>query len=90
MAAIVNKNKMLMDALANQQDMNNQQYLNTMNGMDWSNMALSAKNGGILPSAYQIAHRVAYRHKRMERQAIPEFVPQMISDQQVDMFQNGG
>lgn len=90
MGTIVNRNKMMMDALVNQQDMNNQQYLNMMNGMDWSNMALSAKNGGILPSAYQIAHRVAYRHKWKKQQAIPEFVPQMISDQQVDMFQNGG
>lgn len=46
----MNQNKMLMDALANQQDMNNQQYQNMMNGTDWSAMPMSAKKGGILPS----------------------------------------
>ena len=50
MASIMNQNKMLMDALVNQQDMNNQQYQNMMNGTDWSAMPMSAKKGGILPS----------------------------------------
>ena len=90
MASIVEENKMLADSIVNQQDMNNQQYFNMMNGVDWSNSVLSTKKGGILPSAYQIAHRVAYKHKKREEQVLPEFVPQMISDQLIDMFQKGG
>lgn len=88
MASIMNKNKMLMDALANQQDMNNQQYQNMMNGTDWSAMPMSAKKGGILPSQYQIAHRVAYNHRKQHAKQEPiEYVPVIDT---IDMFQNGG
>ena len=88
MASIMNQNKMLMDALVNQQDMNNQQYQNMMNGTDWSAMPMSAKKGGILPSQYQIAHRVAYNHKKSQVKQEPiEFVPVIDT---IDMFQNGG
>lgn len=88
MASIMNQNKMLMDALANQQDMNNQQYQNMMNGTDWSAMPMSAKKGGILPSQYQIAHRVAYNHKKQHTKQEPiEYVPVIDT---IDMFQNGG
>ena len=88
MASIMNQNKMLMDALANQQDMNNQQYQNMMNGTDWSDMPMSAKKGGILPSQYQIAHRVAYNHRKQHTKQEPiEYVPVIDT---IDMFQNGG
>lgn len=88
MASIMNQNKMLMDALANQQDMNNQQYQNMMNGTDWSAMPMSAKKGGILPSQYQIAHRVAYNHRKQQAKQEPiEYVPVIDT---IDMFQNGG
>lgn len=88
MASIMNQNKMLMDALANQQDMNNQQYQNMMNGTDWSAMPMSAKKGGILPSQYQIAHRVAYNHRKQHAKQEPiEYVPVIDT---IDMFQNGG
>lgn len=88
MASIMNQNKMLMDALANQQDMNNQQYQNMMNGTDWSAMPMSAKKGGILPSQYQIAHRVAYNHRKQHTKQEPiEYVPVIDT---IDMFQNGG
>ena len=88
MASIMNQNKMLMDALANQQDMNNQQYQNMMNGTDWQAMPMSAKKGGILPSQYQIAHRVAYNHKKQHTKQEPiEYVPVIDT---IDMFQNGG
>lgn len=88
MASIMNQNKMLMDALANQQDMNNQQYQNMMNGTDWSTMPMSAKKGGILPSQYQIAHRVAYNYRKQHAKQEPiEYVPVIDT---IDMFQNGG
>lgn len=88
MASIMNQNKMLIDALANQQDMNNQQYQNMMNGTDWSAMPMSAKKGGILPSQYQIAHRVAYNHRKQHTKQEPiEYVPVIDT---IDIFQNGG
>ena len=88
MASIMNQNKMLMDALVNQQDMNNQQYQNMMNGTDWSAMPMSAKKGGILPSQYQIAHRVAYNHRKQHVKQEPiEYVPVIDT---IDMFKNGG
>lgn len=69
MRTIMQNNNMMQQSIANQQDMNNQMYNNMMQGIDYTQMPMSAKRGGILTSnAYQIAHRVAFNH--MKRQPV--------------------
>lgn len=87
---IMDYNQMRLQSLAQQQDMNNQEYMNLMNGGYDQGAIHAARKGGILSNlkAFQIAHRVAYRS---QHQAEPDFSGldiQLVGD--VDKFQNGG
>lgn len=67
MKTIMQDNNMMQQSIANQQDMNNQMYNNMMQGIDYTQMPMSAKRGGILTTnAYQIAHRVAFNHMKQQ------------------------
>lgn len=67
MKTIMQNNNMMQQSIANQQDMNNQMYNNMMQGIDYTQMPMSAKRGGILTTnAYQIAHRVAFNHMKQQ------------------------
>lgn len=95
MKTIMQDNNMMQQSIANQQDMNNQMYNNMMQGTDYTQMPMSAKQGGRLTqNAYQIAHRVAYNHMKHtklidvpiwepKQELVDNFEPVMVYDNHI-------
>lgn len=91
LGSVMDENWTRMESLAQQQEMNNQDYINLMNGGYDQVSVLAAKKGGILSSAhaFQVAKRVAnkynplFEYKEVEKE-------QENKNEDIDKFQNGG
>lgn len=77
-----------MQTIANQQDMNNASYFNSIRGGYDQSAVRAAKQGGILNDfkAYQLAHKVAYNSLHAKQQK----VEQEAKEDEIQAFQNGG
>ena len=77
-----------MNSLANQQDMNNASYFNSIRGGYDQASVRAAKQGGILSNykAFQIAHKIAYNNLHTKQQKIE----QETKEDEIQAFQNGG
>ncbi len=77
-----------METLANQQDMINASYFNSIRGGYDQSAVRAAKQGGILNDfkAFQLAHKIAYNNLHTKQ----DKVDQNVKEDEIQAFQNGG
>lgn len=77
-----------METLANQQDMINASYFNSIRGGYDQSAVRAAKQGGILNDfkAFQLAHKIAYNNLHTKQ----DKVDQNTKEDEIQAFQNGG
>lgn len=77
-----------METLANQQDMINTSYFNSIRGGYDQSAVRAAKQGGILNDfkAFQLAHKIAYNNLHTKQ----DKVDQNAKEDEIQAFQNGG
>lgn len=77
-----------METLANQQDMINASYFNSIRGGYDQSAVRAAKQGGILNDfkAFQLAHKIAYNNLHTKQ----DKVDQNAKEDEIQAFQNGG